>query len=43
VLKLAHNFALGLDERCQHFISHVIKVAGLADFLLLGEQVQFAA
>jgi hypothetical protein len=24
-------------------ISHVVKVAGLADFFLLGKQVQFAA
>ena len=27
----------------QLLISHVVKVAGLADFFLLGEQVQFAA
>ena len=41
--KLAHEFALRLDELYQFFISHVVKVAGLADFFLLGEQVQFAA
>jgi hypothetical protein len=42
-LKLAHDFALRLDELYQFFITHVVEVAGLADFLLLGEQVQFAA
>ena len=30
-LKLAHEFTLRLDELCQLFISHVVKVAGLAD------------
>jgi len=42
-LKLAHEFALHLDELYQVLISHVVKVAGVADFFLLGEQVQFAA
>jgi hypothetical protein len=42
-LKLAYDFALRLDELYQFFITHVVKVTGLADFSLLGEQVQFAA
>ena len=42
-LKLAHDFALRLDELYQLFISYVVKVAGLADFFLLGEQVRYAS
>jgi hypothetical protein len=42
-LKLAHEVALGLDESSQLFISHVVKVAGLADLFLLGEEVHFTA
>src|SRR5262245_29938271 len=30
-LKVAHDFALRLDELYQLFISHVVEVAGLAD------------
>ena len=41
--KLAHDFGLCLNESTQLFISHVVKVAGLADFFLLSEQFQFAA
>jgi len=37
------DFALRLYEFYQLLISHAVKVAGLADFLLLGKQVQFAA
>ena len=35
-LKLAHEFALHLDELYQVLISDVVKVAGVADFFLLG-------
>ena len=38
-LKLAHDFALRLDELSQVLISHLVKVPGLADSSLLGEQV----
>jgi hypothetical protein len=40
-LKLAHDFALRLDQLHKLLIRKVVKLAWLADFFLLGEEVQF--